>query len=99
MNLDVTKEQIDAQHRKSGLLGIGFHFVITIDGDVKKGRHVDQIGFNLNDDKNETVGVALVGDTKFNELQLKSLKILINDLNKKYGQLEIKTTIENLLWK
>ena len=30
MNLDVTKEQIDAQHRKSGLLGIGFHFVITI---------------------------------------------------------------------
>ena len=51
MNLDITKEQIDAQHRKQGLLGIGYHFIITIDGDVKKGRHVDQIGFNLDDDK------------------------------------------------
>ena len=46
-NLDVTKEQIDAMHRKNGLLGIGFHYVITIDGDVKKGRETDQIGFDL----------------------------------------------------
>ncbi|AXH71580.1 N-acetylmuramoyl-L-alanine amidase [Pelagibacter phage HTVC200P] len=97
MNLDITKEQIDAQHRKSGLLGIGFHFVITIDGDVKKGRDIDQIGFNLDDDNGETVGIALVGDTKFNELQTKSLKNLIQDLNKKYGLLKIKTTLKDLL--
>lgn len=97
MNLDITKEQIDAQHRKLGLLGIGFHFVITIDGDVKKGRDIDQIGFNLDDDNGETVGIALVGDTKFNELQTKSLKNLIQDLNKKYGLLKIKTTLKDLL--
>ena len=34
-NLDVTKEQIDAMHRKNGLLGIGFHYVISIDGEAK----------------------------------------------------------------
>ena len=63
-NLDVTKEQIDAQHRKSGLLGIGFHFIITIDGDVKKGRPVDQIGFNLDDDIEEQPSKqALTNDT------------------------------------
>ena len=95
-NLDVTKEQIDAQHRKSGLLGIGFHFIITIDGDVKKGRPVDQIGFNLDDDKGETIGIALVGHHKFNELQTKALNKLVNDLILKYGQLQIKSTIREL---
>jgi hypothetical protein len=95
-NLDVTKEQIDAQHRKSGLLGIGYHFIITIDGDVEKGRHVDQIGFNLDDDKGETIGIALVGHKKFNELQTKALNKLVNDLILKYGQLEIKSTIREL---
>jgi N-acetylmuramoyl-L-alanine amidase len=87
MNLDITKEQIDAQHRKQGLLGIGYHFIITIDGDVKKGRHVDQ---------GETIGIALVGHKKFNELQTKALNKLVNDLILKYGQLEIKSTIREL---
>lgn len=96
-NLDISKEQIDAQHRKSGLLGIGFHFVITIDGDVKKGREIDQIGFNLDDNNNTTIGVALVGDKKFNELQTNSLKKLINNLINKYGQLKIKTNLKDIL--
>ena len=81
---------------EQGLLGIGYHFIITIDGDVKKGRHVDQIGFNLDDDKGETIGIALVGHKKFNELQTKALNKLVNDLILKYGQLQIKSTIREL---
>lgn len=95
-NLDVTKEQIDAMHRKNGLLGIGFHYVITIDGDVKKGRDTDQIGFDLKHN-DETIGILLIGNTKFNELQLKALKILKTELTSKYGHLKIMTTLENIL--
>ena len=95
-NLDVTKEQIDAMHRKNGLLGIGFHYVISIDGDVKKGRDIDQIGFDLERNE-ETIGILLIGNTKFNELQLKAFKNLKQELTQKYGQLEIITTLENIL--
>jgi N-acetylmuramoyl-L-alanine amidase len=95
-NLDVTKEQIDAMHRKNGLLGIGFHYVITIDGDVKKGRETDQIGFDLKHN-DETIGILLIGNTEFNELQLKALKILKTELTSKYGHLKIMTTLENIL--
>ena len=95
-NLDVTKEQIDSMHRKNGLLGIGFHYVISIDGDVKKGRDIDQIGFDLERNE-ETIGILLIGNTEFNELQLKAFKNLKQELTQKYGQLEIITTLENIL--
>jgi len=95
-NLDVTKEQIDAMHRKNGLLGIGFHYVISIDGEVKKGRDIDQIGFDLERNE-ETIGILLIGNTEFNELQLKAFKNLKQELTQKYGQLEIITTLENIL--
>ena len=37
------------------------------------------------------------GNTEFNELQLKAFKNLKQELTQKYGQLEIITTLENIL--
>ena len=58
--------------------------------------NVEALGFNLDDDKGETIGIVLVGHHKFNELQTKALNKLVNDLINKYGQLQIKSTIREL---
>ena len=42
-----TAEDIAAMHRKEGLLNIGFHKIITREGKVEDGRHIDIAGIHV----------------------------------------------------
>ena len=60
--LSETPEQIDAQHRSQGWSGIGYHFVITPDGQIYQGRPMTAVPAAAQDDNSKSVDICLIGD-------------------------------------
>ena len=90
-----TLESIHRWHQEGrGWYGIGYHYVITRDGDIFKGREDNQQGVHAGTFANqESIGIALVGDFENNHPtseQLDSLSWLFKDhLFPKHGELVI----------
>lgn len=77
-----TVADIDNWHKENGWDGIGYHFVILVNGDIKEGRDINKHGSHAYG-RNKYVGIALVGYSKFSKEQIKSLVKLLKDLNVK----------------
>ena len=60
----VDAKEIDRWHRKRGWLMIGYHFVITRDATLQKGRDLNAAGAHAAGHNHESVGVCVVGGTK-----------------------------------
>lgn len=58
---DKHARDIDRMHRQRGLNGIGFHYVIALDGGIEKGRPEDCIGAHAQGYNATSVAVAYVG--------------------------------------
>ena len=58
---DVTVAQIDAWHRRRGFNGIGYHYVVMLDGTVAAGRAVALAGAHCRGHNARSVGVCYVG--------------------------------------
>ncbi len=94
----VDVKEIDRWHRKKGWLMVGYHFVITRDGMLQKGRQLDQAGAHVAGYNHESVGVCLVGGTKedwktpednFTPRQMEVLHALLRELRGAYPQARI----------
>ena len=94
---NLTAEDIPAMHRKEGLLNIGFHKIITREGKVEDGRHIDIAGIHV-DAKGDvsnanSIGICLIGglsikgepDCNFTLAQFTSLNELLVELQSEYG--------------
>lgn len=58
---DVSVESIRSAHKAQGWSDIGYHYVITLSGDVKQGRNVDLIGAHCQGNNTNSIGVCYVG--------------------------------------
>lgn len=58
---DYTAADIDRWHRQRGFSGIGYHYVIRLDGKVEQGRPVGQIGAHCKGHNATTIGVCYIG--------------------------------------
>ena len=58
---DVSVESIRSAHKAQGWSDIGYHYVITLSGDVKQGRNVDLIGAHCQGKNTNSIGVCYVG--------------------------------------
>lgn len=76
---DKTVEQIRNEHLKQGWSDIGYHYVITLDGQVHTGRNVDIAGAHVSGYNANSIGVVYVGG-------------LEKDPKKTYAQLKAKDT-------
>src|SRR5690349_2767889 len=94
----VDAKEIDRWHRKRGWLKIGYHYVITRDAVVQKGRDLDKAGAHVAGHNHESVGVCLVGGTKddwktpednFTPTQLFALLLVLQDLRSFYPKAKI----------
>lgn len=90
---DVGVKEITVWHIKRGWVGIGYHFVIRINGKVEKGRPIDTIGAHCIGLNTTSIGICLVGGidpiTKksvpdYTEMQMQSLAKLITSIKKRY---------------
>lgn len=58
---EVSVAEIDAWHRQRGFDGIGYHYVIRLDGTVEAGRPVDRVGAHCIDHNQRSIGICYVG--------------------------------------
>lgn len=90
---EVTVEEIDKWHKANGWKGIGYHYVIYLDGSVHKGRDEKEVGAHCAGQNTNSIGVCYIGgveadgktpkDTR-TEAQKKSLLELLKKLKEKY---------------
>ncbi len=87
-----TVADIDRMHRARGWAGIGYHFLILLDGTVAVGRPIDRVGAHVQGHNTGSVGIAYVGgvtasgkgkDTR-TPAQKESLRRLLADLVAKH---------------
>lgn len=83
---EVTVAEIDSWHRQRGFDGIGYHYVIHLDGTVEAGRGLNEVGAHCKGHNSRSIGIAYVGgtdkdgnpkDTRTPE-QRKSLRLVVS---------------------
>lgn len=93
-----TAKDIDLWHRQRGFDGIGYNYIIRLDGTVEEGRDVNKIPSHVKDYNKESIGICYIGGIDKNTLQPKdtrtpaqkeALKKLLIELKKMYPQAEI----------
>lgn len=86
-----TASDIDRWHKANGWQGIGYHFVVLLDGTVEAGRSVAAVGAHCKGHNQRSIGVCYVGglrngkpaDTRTPE-QRKALRNLVATLRHCY---------------
>ena len=59
--LDFTANDIDQWHRQRGMDGIGYHYVIRIDGTIERGRDIEKVGAHCRGHNRESVSICYIG--------------------------------------
>lgn len=92
-----TVDQIRNWHLERGWKDIGYHYVIYLDGTLKEGRPIEQVGAHTKDHNKDSVGIVYVGgvdakgkakDTMTQE-QETTMVNLIKALREEYGELSL----------
>ena len=82
---------IDKWHKQRGWSGIGYHFVVLLDGTIEYGRDLNKVGAHTKGKNSTSIGITYVGgmdadmkhakDTR-TEVQKESLLLLLKTLKK-----------------
>ena len=89
--------QIDKWHKDRGWSGIGYHYVLYLDGTIATGRDIRKQGAHAKGQNHDSVGVAYVGgldnnllpqDTMTMEQEMAFLH-LVNSLRVVFGELSV----------
>jgi len=78
-----TPEMIDEWHKQRGWNGIGYHFVITFDGAIHRGRDVAVVGAHCRGKNKHSIGICVTGNFNEHTLgthQMSSLLLLLDGL-------------------
>lgn len=67
-------KDIDAWHKQQGWSGIGYHWVIDLDGTLEKGRPIELIGAHVEGHNSNSVGICLIGNDEFTQEQFDRLR-------------------------
>lgn len=90
--VDVSAAMVDKWHKQKGWNGIGYHYLIRLNGDVEKGRADDVVGAHCKHHNSHSLGVAYVGGVDGNgkpkdtrtEKQRETLLALVAELLERY---------------
>ncbi|ANV98289.1 hypothetical protein BBW65_05520 [Helicobacter enhydrae] len=94
---DIGVREIDIWHKERGWKGCGYHYVIKRDGEIQKGRGVEEIGAHTKGFNAKSIGICLVGgvdkngkarDTK-TQKQEASLRALLGELTEEFKGAEV----------
>lgn len=89
---DFTAKDIDCWHRKRGFDGIGYHYVIRLNGKIERGRNVEYPGAHCPDWNTRSIGICYIGGLDANgkptdtrtKAQKRILYQLIRELQRDY---------------
>jgi len=75
---------IDRWHKARGFNKIGYHYFIKHDGQVEKGRGLEEVGAHCEGHNKTSIGICLAGLTRFTPEQFQSLRKLLEELKPQY---------------
>lgn len=90
---EVTVEQVTQWHKARGFRTIGYHYLISLDGTVHRGRPLAEVGAHCLGQNAHSVGVCYAGGLDRDKLQPKDtrtaaqrrgLRSLITDLQRRF---------------
>ena len=94
---DFDASDIDRWHKARGWSGIGYHYVIKLDGTLERGRDINKTGAHAFGYNKKSIGICYIGgvdiegnpaDTRTDE-QKRTLKILIGMINGRFPKATI----------
>jgi N-acetylmuramoyl-L-alanine amidase len=88
---DIKVAAIDAMHKARGfkrdsqavrslnpdLKHIGYHYVIEVDGTIRTGRGIEEVGAHVQGSNSKSIGICLIGTDKFTDAQWTALRTLV----------------------
>ena len=91
-SMDWGVREINAEHRKRGYLGVGYHVIIKRDGTAEEGRPYDTVGAHTKGHNSTSIGICLIGgvndkleaDNNFTPQQFHTLDIILQGLENKW---------------
>ena len=87
--VDYTAEDVHSWHKQRGWDGIGYHYVIRLDGTVENGRPEYWQGAHVSGYNKNTIGIMLVGNDAFTDAQIDSLEELVRELLSRYPDADV----------
>lgn len=81
-----TAEDIHRWHQERGWDGIGYHYVIELDGTVQKGRPDYWKGAHVGGHNSHSIGICLIGTQHFTRQQHEALEDLLRDLQAQHPE-------------
>lgn len=94
---EFTAKDIDLWHKRRGfqrdealispdypLSYIGYHFVITLDGTIVRGRRPDEVGAHAQGYNTNSLGICLIGTDKYTPAQWQALSDVVDTLMHNY---------------
>lgn len=94
---EVTVKEIDSWHKQRGWQGVGYHYVIYLDGSIHPGRDINKVGAHCSGHNKNSIGICYVGgvdknmkpkDTRTPE-QKEALIYLLKELKTRYPNVGI----------
>lgn len=89
---------IDKWHRAQGWNGIGYHYVIPLDGSIEPGRELEAVGSHVQGHNADSIGICYIGgmnaqntaaqDT-LNERQADALELVLRGLRSRFPNAKI----------
>lgn len=94
---DIDAKVIDRWHKQRGWAGIGYHYVVKLNGDIELGRPENKRGAHVKGFNHKSIGVVYVGGLDANlapkdtrtHAQKKALLTLLKQLKSKYKTAKI----------
>ena len=80
----IKAEDIHKMHLNFGWDGIGYHKIITRNGNIINGRPEYWIGAHVYGKNNISLGVCLIGKNRFEKCQMTSLREVLDNWKKEY---------------
>ena len=77
-------DDIEKMHLARGWQGVGYHFVIHVDGALHVGRPLEQIGAHVAGSNAKSIGICMIGTARFRREQWVTLRELVEDLQRRF---------------
>ena len=59
--IDISAATIDKWHRDRGWSGIGYHYVVSLNGNIEYGRPIDKQGAHVKNHNKGSIGICYIG--------------------------------------
>ena len=86
---ETTAKDIHGWHLANGWDGIGYHYVILVDGSIEQGRPEYWKGAHAGSHNPDSIGICMIGTDEYSVSQWNALEYLVSDKIRQYPGIKV----------